>query len=145
MEEKNMETLSEKEKEYVAIGAALTKKLNKDEHLVYVLMGDGEVNEGQVWEAAMFAHHHKVDNLIGIVDRNFKQIDGSTEEVMELGDLSQKWSSFGWRVLEMDGHNITDIIETMEKAQALCGIGKPVVIIMKTIMGKGVDFMENRN
>lgn len=126
----------------VAIGAALSKRLNNDDKLVYVLMGDGEMNEGQIWEAALFAPHHKVDNIIGVVDLNGQQIDGPTEEVLSLGDLGAKWKAFGWQVLDMDGHDVADILKTMSKAKSLCGNGKPVMIMMKTEMGKGVDFME---
>lgn len=126
----------------VAIGAALAKKLNKDDKLVYCLMGDGEQEEGQIWEAVMFAAHNKVDNLIAIVDRNNQQIDGSLDEVMNLGDLGAKYAQFGWDVLRMDGNNMTDVVTTLEKAKALSGQGKPVYIDMKTEMGKGVDFME---
>lgn len=125
-----------------ACGAALAKKLNQDDHLVYVLMGDGELEEGQVWEAAMFASARKVDNIIAIVDYNGQQIDGPVEKVMPLGDLGAKWRAFGWDVLEMDGHNIADILETLARARENCGNGKPVIILMKTVMGKGVDFME---
>jgi transketolase len=127
----------------VAIGAALSKRLDQDDRLVYVLTGDGEMNEGQIWEAALFAPQHKVDNLIAIVDRNFKQIDGPTEEVMGLGDIADKWKAFGWDVLEMDGNNIPDVLATLEEAKSRTGKGKPVIIVMRTIMGKGVDFMED--
>lgn len=126
----------------VAIGAALAKRLNKDTKLVYCLMGDGEQEEGQVWEAVMFAAHNKVDNLIAIVDRNNQQIDGSLDEVMDLGDLGAKYAQFGWEVLRMDGNNMTEVVATLEKAKALSGNGKPIYIDMKTEMGKGVDFME---
>ncbi len=125
----------------VACGAALTKKLNKDNNLVYCLMGDGEIQEGQIWEAAMFAAGRKIDNLIGIIDYNGQQIDGPVDEVMPLLDLKAKWEAFGWTVLEMDGNNIKSILETMPKAKALCGNNKPVVVLMKTEMGFGVDFM----
>lgn len=124
-----------------AIGAAQVKKLNKDENFVYVLMGDGEIQEGQVWEAAMYAPHNKVDNLIAFIDYNGRQIDGDVEDVLSLGDLNAKWESFGWQVLEMDGHNFDDIFSTIEKAKSLSGNGKPVMILMKTEMGQGVDFM----
>lgn len=128
----------------VAAGAALTKKLNGDKHFVYCLTGDGELNEGQIWEAALFAAHHKIDNLIAIVDNNGKQIDGDTDDVMHLGNLEAKFAAFGWEVLEMeDGNDFDDILSTMSNAQHLAGHGKPVMIIMKTIMGKGVDFMED--
>ncbi|MEM1216580.1 MAG: transketolase [Bacteroidota bacterium] len=126
----------------VAIGAALAKRLNKDEHLVYCLMGDGEQEEGQVWEAVMFAAHNKVDNLIAIVDRNNQQIDGSLDEVMDLGDLGAKYAQFGWEVLRMDGNNMNEVVDTLAKAKSLAGRGKPIYIDMITEMGKGVDFME---
>lgn len=126
----------------VGIGAALAKKLDKDPHLVYVLTGDGELQEGQVWEAAMFAAHHKVDNLIATVDWNGQQIDGTNEQVISLGDLHAKWSAFGWHVLEMNGNLLPDVIETLEQAKHQTGNGKPIVILMHTIMGSGVDFME---
>ncbi len=126
----------------VAVGAALTKKLNQDDNLVYVLTGDGELDEGQIWEAAMFAAGKKVDNLIVTVDYNHKQIDGDIDDVMPLGDLKLKWQAFGWEVLEMNGHDFNDLKETLVKAKALTGKEKPVVIIMTTEMGKGVDFME---
>lgn len=125
----------------VAIGAALSKKLNQDDKLVYVLMGDGELQEGQVWEAAMFAPHNKVDNLIAIVDYNGQQIDGSTEHVLSLGDLKAKWEAFGWVVLEMDGNNMQDTIKGLQQAKALSGQGNSIVILMKTEMGNGVDYM----
>jgi transketolase len=125
----------------VGIGAALAKKLNNDKNVVYTLHGDGELQEGQIWEAAMFAAHHKVDNLIATVDYNKKQIDGSTDEVMSLGNLNEKWQAFGWEVLEMEGNNMNDIITTTEKAKTYLGKQKPVVILMHTEMGQGVDFM----
>jgi transketolase len=123
------------------VGAALTKKLNKENTFVYSLHGDGELQEGQIWEAAMYAAANKVDNLIATIDYNGRQIDGDVDQVLSLGNLAQKWQAFGWEVLEMDGHNIAAIIETMNKAKQLSGKGKPVVIIMKTEMGQGVDFM----
>ncbi|MBD3638770.1 MAG: transketolase [Crocinitomicaceae bacterium] len=125
----------------VAIGAALAKKLNGDENIVYSLHGDGELQEGQVWEAAMYAAGNKVDNIIATVDYNHKQIDGDIDDVLPMGDLAQKWEAFGWQVLEMDGHDHAAIKNTLQKAKSMCGNGKPVVIIMTTIMGKGVDFM----
>jgi transketolase len=125
----------------VAIGTALAKKLNNDDRLVYVLTGDGELQEGQNWEAMMFAAHHKVDNLIATVDWNGQQIDGPNEEVMSLGDLPAKWASFGWEVIQMDGNNMEEVVSTIYKAKELTGNGKPVVILMKTEMGYGVDFM----
>lgn len=125
----------------VAIGAAQAKKLNKDNSLVYVLMGDGELEEGQVWEAAMYAPHNKVDNLIATVDRNGQQIDGSTEEVLSLGDLRAKFESFGWHVLEADGNNFETLLPALDQAKAATGKGKPVMLLMDTQMGYGVDFM----
>lgn len=128
----------------VAIGAALAKKLDGDTHFVYSLHGDGEMEEGQIWEAAMFAAHHKVDNLISTIDRNGQQIDGPTHKVMDLGNLHEKWKSFGWEVLEIrDGNNLEEVIASVHRAQELSGKGKPVMQIMHTVMGKGVDFMEN--
>ncbi len=129
----------------VAIGCALSKKLKNDPHLVYVLMGDGETQEGQVWEAAMFAPAKKVDNLIAVIDNNNKQIDGPVNEVMPLGDLRAKWESFGWWVLEMDGNDVGALLSAMDEAFSLTGKEKPVMILMQTVMGKGVDFMENRH
>ena len=124
-----------------ALGVAQTKKLNNDNKLVYCLMGDGEIEEGQVWEAAMYAAAKGVDNIIATIDYNGKQIDGPTEEVMSLGDIEAKWESFGWKVLTMDGNNMRSISETMNKAKKQSGREKPVMIIMKTEMGFGVDFM----
>ena len=126
----------------VAIGAAESKKLNGDKSLVYTLHGDGEMQEGQIWEAAMYAAHRKLGNLISTIDYNGQQIDGSLEDVLSLGDLGAKWRAFGWEVLEMDGHSMTSIAATMEDAKAKVGNGKPIMILMKTDMGKGVDFME---
>ena len=124
-----------------AIGAALTKKLNGDKSTVFSLHGDGELQEGQIWEAAMYAAHNKVDNLISCIDYNQQQIDGSTDEVLSLGDLAGKWHAFGWDVLHMNGNSMQNIIETVNKAKTHLGKGKPVMIIMKTEMGNGVDFM----
>ncbi len=126
----------------VALGAALSKKLNKDSKIVYSLHGDGELQEGQNWEAIMFAAHHKVDNLISTVDYNGQQIDGPTDKVMSLGDLDAKFFSFGWKVLQMNGNDMDDVLATLAKAKSLTGKGQPIVILMKTAMGKGVDFME---
>jgi transketolase len=126
----------------VAAGAALAKKLNNDSKLVYCLMGDGEIEEGQNWEAFMFAAHQKIDNLIVTIDFNGQQIDGSTKEVMGLGtDIGTKLAAFGWEVLDMDGHNHENILETMAKAKAMTGNGKPIFIMMRTEMGYPVDFM----
>ena len=125
----------------VAIGAAQTKKLNGDKQLVYVLMGDGELQEGQVWEAAMYAAHHKVDNLIAAIDFNGQQIDGPTEKVMSLGNLKAKWEAFGWDVMEMNGNDMNDVVRGLELAKAKTTKSKPVMILMQTDMGYGVDFM----
>lgn len=126
----------------VAAGAALTKKLNQDPHLVFSLHGDGELQEGQIWEAVMFASHHKVDNLISIVDVNGQQIDGPTSKVMSLGNLRSKFESFDWTVLEMDGNQMEEVVAVLDKAKSMTGQGNPICILMKTEMGKGVDFME---
>jgi len=125
----------------VAIGAALTKKLNNDASLVYCLHGDGELQEGQIWEAAMYAPYHKVDNLIATVDVNGQQIDGSTEQVLSLGNLRAKWEAFGWEVLSMDGNDMADVQRGLAEAKSKTGKEKPVLILMKTEMGNGVDFM----
>lgn len=125
----------------VAIGAARAKKLNNDNHLVYVLMGDGEQQEGQIWEAAMYAPHNKVDNLIATIDYNGQQIDGSTEDVLSLGNLRAKWEAFGWDVLEMNGNEMGDVLNGLAEAKSRTGKGRPVLILMKTEMGNGVDFM----
>jgi transketolase len=126
----------------VAIGAALTKKLNKENKLVYSLHGDGELDEGQIWEAVMFAAHHKVDNLISTIDWNGQQIDGPTDKVMSLGNIRQKFDAFGWVTLEMNGNDMDDVVAVLEKAKTMTGQGKPIGIMMHTAMGKGVDFME---
>jgi len=125
----------------VAIGAALAKKLNGDKSLVYTLHGDGELQEGQIWEAAMFAPHNKVDNLISTIDVNGQQIDGPTNLVLSLGDLHAKWVAFGWDVLEMKGNDMADVVKTLELAKSRTGLGKPIMILMHTEMGYGVDFM----
>lgn len=125
----------------VAIGAAQAKRLNQDPRTVFVLMGDGELEEGQIWEAAMYAPHHKVDNLVAFVDRNGQQIDGPTEKVMHLGDLRAKFEAFGWRVLETDGNQFDTLLPTIEEAQSLLGQGQPIVVLLDTQMGYGVDFM----
>jgi transketolase len=127
------------------IGAALAKKMDGDKKLVYVLMGDGEQQEGQGWEAAMFAAHNKVDNLIAAIDVNNAQIDGSCDEVLSLGDLRGKYETFGWTVLDMNGNNFEDIFKVVGEAKALVGKGKPIMILMKTEMGNGVDFMMGSN
>jgi transketolase len=126
----------------VAIGAALGKKLNGDHKLVYSLHGDGELQEGQIWEAAMFAPHHQVDNLICTIDANGQQIDGATKDVMSLGDIQAKFASFGWLCLQIeDGNNLEQVLRGLDKAKSMTGQGKPVAVIMKTEMGAGVDFM----
>ncbi len=127
----------------VAIGTALAKKLNNDNSFVYTLQSDGEMEEGQIWEGAMFAAAHKVDNLICSLDLNGIQIDGKTEDVLPIGDLKPKWLAFGWDVLECDGNDIENVIATLKEAQRHTGKGKPVMILMKTILGKGVDYMED--
>lgn len=126
----------------VALGAALAKKLNKDNQLVYCLTGDGELNEGQNWEALMAAAHHKADNLIVTIDWNGQQIDGPTDKVMSLGNLKAKLEAFGWKVLEMDGNQMDAILATLEAAKAAAHQEQPIAILMKTEMGKGVSFME---
>ena len=126
----------------VAIGAALAKKLNGDKHLIYSLHGDGELDEGQNWEAIMFAGSKQVDNLISTVDWNGQQIDGTTEKVMDLAGLPEKFKAFKWDVMEMNGNNMDEVIAGLQEAKTRTGKGKPVVILMKTIMGKGVSFME---
>lgn len=125
----------------VACGAALAKKLNKDEHLIYALTGDGELQEGQNWEAIMYAAHNKIDNLIATVDYNNRQIDGDVSDVLDLMNLGAKFESFGWEVLNMNGNDFEDIFKTMEIAKSKTGKGKPIVILMKTEMGQGVDYM----
>jgi transketolase len=125
----------------MAIGAAQSKKLNGDNQTVFTLHGDGELQEGQIWEAAMYAAAYKVDNIIATVDVNGQQIDGPTEKVLSLGNLRAKWEAFGWIVLEMEGNDMQKVLEGIENAKGHIGNGKPVVILMKTEMGAGVDFM----
>ncbi|MBL8001832.1 MAG: transketolase [Flavobacteriales bacterium] len=125
----------------VGVGAALAKKLNGDPHLVFTLHGDGELQEGQIWEAAMSAPRHKVDNLIATVDWNGRQIDGDVDEVMPLGDLPGKWKAFGWDVLTCNGNDLAELIATLNEAKARTGQGRPIVVLMRTEMGQGVDFM----
>lgn len=125
----------------VATGIALSKKLNHDPKKVYCLMGDGELQEGQNWEAIMFAAHNQVDNLIAVVDFNGQQIDGSTKQIMGFDQVKNKFEAFGWLTLDMDGNNIEDILSAMAKAKEMSGKGKPVLVNMKTEMGYGVDFM----
>ena len=125
----------------VAIGAAETKKLNHDTRIVYSLHGDGELQEGQIWEAAMYAAANGIDNIVATVDYNGRQIDGDVEDVLSLGNLKQKWQAFGWEVYEMNGHDFDDIKQTFENIQGALGKGKPIAVLMTTEMGKGVDFM----
>lgn len=128
----------------VAIGAALAKKLNKDHHIVFSLHGDGELDEGQNWEAILFAAHHKVDNLIATIDLNGQQIDGPTKNVMELDNLKAKFEAFNWQVLEItNGNDMDEMLAGLNTAKNYIGKGKPIVILMKTVMGKGIDFMED--
>lgn len=128
----------------VAIGTAQAKKLNQDDKTIYALMGDGELQEGQNWEAIMYASAKKVDNLIATVDLNGKQIDGSTDDVLPMGSVEQKFVAFGWEVLTIEnGNDLTEISTTLKKAKAMTGNGKPICILMKTEMGNGVDFMMN--
>ena len=124
-----------------AIGAALTKKLNNDSSIVYSLHGDGELQEGQIWEAVMYASAKKVDNFIAAVDYNQKQIDGSLDDVLSLGNLKAKFEAFDWLVLECNGNNMQEILDTNAKAKSLLGKGKPVMMLLHTEMGQGVDYM----
>jgi transketolase len=126
----------------VAIGVALGKRIDGDNKTVYCLMGDGEQQEGQIWEAVMFAAHNKLDNLIGVIDYNGQQIDGPTDKINSLGDLGAKYKSFGWDVLSCDGNNMSELLSALTDAKSRGGKGNPVLILMKTEMGKGVDFME---
>jgi transketolase len=127
----------------VAIGAALAKKINGDKHIVYSLHGDGELNEGQNWEAIMFASANKVDNLVSTIDWNGQQIDGPTSKVLDMGDLPAKFEAFGWEVLQLENGNDVDAVAAiLEKAKTFVGKGKPIVVVMRTSMGSGVDFME---
>jgi transketolase len=125
----------------VGIGAALAKKMNGDDRLIYTLHGDGELQEGQIWEAALFAAAKKVDNLISTVDYNGRQIDGDVEDVLPLGDLKAKWTAFGWDVLETNGNDMDALLKTLAEAKSRTGKGRPVMILMHTEMGQGVDFM----
>lgn len=126
----------------VANGLALGLKLDKKNSRVYVLLGDGEIQEGQIWEAAMTSAHYKIDNLTAIIDRNELQIDGNTEEIMSINPVADKWEAFGWEVFEVDGHNYEDIINAFDKARHV--IGKPSMIVAHTVKGKGVSFMEGK-
>jgi transketolase len=125
----------------VALGTAETKKLNTDTSIVYSLHGDGELQEGQIWEAAMYGAARGIDNIVATIDYNGRQIDGDVEDVLSLGNLKEKWQAFGWEVYEMDGHNFDEIKKTFTTIGDSLGKGKPIVVLMKTEMGKGVDFM----
>ncbi len=127
----------------VGIGMALSKKLNGDAHTVFTLHGDGELQEGQIWEAVMFAAHNKVDNLIATIDWNGQQIDGPTDKVLSLGNIKEKFDAFGWTTIEMQGNDMDDVVAKLELAKSMTGQGKPIAIMMHTLMGKGIDFMEN--
>ncbi|HHZ94682.1 MAG TPA: transketolase [Flavobacteriales bacterium] len=126
----------------VGLGAAETKKLAGEDTWIYTLHGDGEMQEGQIWEAAMYAAHRKIDNIISFIDCNGQQIDGSTEDVLSLKDLGAKWSAFGWHVIKCDGHSLDDLGSAIDEAKSRRGSGVPCIVLMKTVMGKGVDFME---
>jgi transketolase len=125
----------------VGVGAAQVKKLNNDKSFVYTLHGDGELQEGQIWEAAMYAAANRVDNIIATIDYNGRQIDGDVDDVLSLGDLKLKWQAFGWEVFQMNGHDFENMRSVLTQAKNFCGNGKPIVIIMKTEMGQGVDYM----
>lgn len=125
----------------VAIGASISKRLNGDDRIVYSLHGDGEIQEGQIWEAVMYAGSKGVDGLISTIDYNHRQIDGDVEDINDLGDLRAKWEAFGWEVLEMNGNIMGEVVATLEHARYRCRNGKPILIIMHTEMGQGVDFM----
>lgn len=129
----------------VACGVALAKRLDEDKHFVFTLHGDGELQEGQIWEAAMFAAARKIDNLITAVDYNKVQIDGTTDEVVSLGELGEKWKAFGWNVFEVPGHDFEAMHEAIEAAKQCRGTGKPTVLLLHSHMGSGVDFMENQS
>jgi transketolase len=126
----------------VALGAAQAKRLNGDDRTVFTLHGDGELQEGQIWEAAMYAAHHRIDNIVSFIDCNGQQIDGPTDDVLSLGDLAAKWTAFGWRVLSCNGHDFADLDRVIREADAARGSGIPTVVLMETAMGRGVDFME---
>jgi transketolase len=125
----------------VGVGAAQVKKLNNDKSIVYTLHGDGELQEGQIWEAAMYAAANKVDNIIATIDYNGRQIDGDVDDVLSLGNLELKWQAFGWEVFHMNGHDFENMRSTLTEAKNATGNGKPIVIIMTTEMGQGVDYM----
>ena len=125
----------------VAIGAAETKKLNNDSSLIFTLHGDGELQEGQIWEAAMYAAGNSIDNIISTIDYNGRQIDGDVDDVLPLGNLEEKWTAFGWKTMSCNGNNMAELIDTLNLAKSMTGKGSPIMIIMKTEMGYGVDFM----
>ena len=125
----------------VAVGAAQAKRLNNDPNLVFVLMGDGEQDEGQIWEAAMYAGAKKIDNLVGILDYNKKQIDGPTDVVMNLGDMRAKYEAFGWKVIELNGNDMQQVVDALNEARKGAGKGQPQLLLAHTEMGMGVDFM----
>lgn len=127
----------------VALGAAQAKKLDQDDRFVYVMMGDGEQQEGQVWEAAMYAAHNKMDNVIATIDYNGQQIDGPVNKILNLFDLKAKWESFGWEVIDSNGNNMEEVVKTLEYAKTQANKGKPILNLMKTEMGFGVDYMLN--
>ena len=129
----------------VGIGAAIAKKMNGDKHIVYTLHGDGELQEGQIWEAVLFAGAKKIDNLIACIDYNKVQIDGTTDEIVSLGDLKQKFTAFGWDVLECNGNDMEDVLRGLKEAKTHTGKQKPVVLLLHTLMGFGVDFMQGTN
>ncbi|MCB1176032.1 MAG: transketolase [Leptospiraceae bacterium] len=128
----------------VSVGLALGAKLKKQDHTIYTCISDGECGEGMTWEAAQSAVHYKLDNMIAFMDRNFIQIDGFTEDIMKLEPLGKKFEMFGWNLIEADGHNMDEILSSFDKAKSLKGSGKPTLIVFKTILGKGVSFMENK-
>ena len=125
----------------VAVGAAQAKRLNDDPHLVFVLMGDGEQDEGQIWEAALYAGAKKIDNLVGILDYNQKQIDGPTDVVLNLGDMRAKYEAFGWKVIELNGNDMQQVVDALNQARQGAGQGQPQLLLAHTEMGMGVDFM----
>jgi transketolase len=125
----------------VGAGMAIAARYDDRKHRVFVLMGDGETQEGSIWEAALFSSHHKLDNLVGIVDRNMIQIDGSTEDILALEPYRAKWEAFGWHVVEIDGHDFSQIVDSMEKTPLV--VGKPTLILAHTVKGKGISFMEH--
>ena len=126
----------------IGLGMALASRLDGRDNAVYVMLGDGEIQEGQVWEAAMSAAHYRLDNVVAILDRNGYQLDGSTGEIMNVDPVVDKWKAFGWRVLDIDGHNMQQVVHALEAAREP---GRPTIIVAHTVKGKGVSFMENNN